>query len=181
MKINELRSMTNEAFARVGLEERTLFAKGTKAWCLPEGELTRFFQPQPYRRGWGFVFTGNLGIEIPRLRQWLRHHHPGDPGIFHHSFVAYQTLNDGDRGDFMVTFDEPVPADRWATDLRDKLAALPATLDDLISTYRDNPESLGVLARPLFSPAWHFLMRWAEMPDTTLRVPKMGPDGRIAE
>jgi len=181
MKIGELRSITNEALTRAGLEEHKLFAKGAKAWCLPGGALTRFFQPQPYRRGWGLVFTGLIGLEIPELRQWIIRHHPTDAGIFHHSFVAYHTLNDADRADFMIDSGEPVPADQWAAAIHHKLANLPSTLEDLVSAYRTKPEGLSLLASPLAAPAWRFLMRWADSPDAALNIPRSSENGRIVE
>jgi hypothetical protein len=181
MKIGELRSITNDALARAGLEERKLFVQGAKALCLPEGALTRFFQPQPYRRGWGFVFTGLIGLEIPELRRWIVQHHPTDAGIFHHSFVAYHTLNDADRSKFMIEEGEPVPADQWAAAIHRKLANLPSTIDALVSEYRTKPEGLGLLADPLQAPAWRFLMRWADSADAALNIPRSNENGRIIE
>jgi hypothetical protein len=181
MQIAELRTMMNNAFLRAGLREQKLVPKGTKAWCLPEGELIRFFQPQPYRRGWGFVFTGYIGIEIPRLRSWLTSHSIGDPGIFHHSFVAHHTLNDGDRALFMTGIEQQVPTDQWAAVIRDKLEKLPSSLDELVSAYRDNPDALGGLERPIFPQAWPFLLRWTAAPDAVETIRKTGTDGLVAE
>ncbi|MDP5280119.1 hypothetical protein Q9Q95_14410 [Sphingomonas sp. DG1-23] len=177
MKIAELRTMMNDAFSRAGLKEQKLFPKGTKAWCLPEGELIRFFQPQPYRRVWGFVFTGYVGIEIPRLRSWLASHPSGDPGIFHHSFVTHHTLNDADREMFMTDLEQRVPTDQWAALIRAKLEKLPSSLDDLVSACRENSDTLNGLQRPIFPQAWPFLLRWAEAPDAVAEIPKIGADG----
>jgi len=181
MKIGELRSIANDALASAGLEERKLFVKGAKAWCLPGGALTRFFQPQPYRRGWGFVFTGLMGLEIPELRQWIVQHHLTDAGIFHHSFVTYHTLNDADRSNFMIEEGEPVPVDQWAAAIHHKLANLPSTIEDLVSTYRAKPERLGLLAASPQAPAWRFLMHWVDSPDAALNIPRSNENGRIVE
>jgi hypothetical protein len=181
MKIADLQSVMRDAFLHAGLRERRLFPKGAKAWSLTEGELIRFFQPQPYRRGWGFVYTGYVGIEIPRLRSWLASHHPGDPGIFHHSFVAHHTLNDPDRAAFMTDLAQPVPADQWAAIIRARLERLPSSLGDLVSACRDDPDRLAALQRPTFPEAWPFLLRWAASPDAVHAVPKIGAIGQVAE
>lgn len=168
------------ALLRVGLEERPLIQKKPKVWCLPgDEEVIRFFQPAPYKRGWGFVYTGFVGIELPRLRTWLASYDDGQPSIFHHSFVAHHTLNDNDREQFMVDFENEPPADRLAELLYDKLTRIPPSVEKLVSTYRQDPASLGGLAGPIHSAAWELLLRWAETPDDKLRVPRRGLDGRI--
>lgn len=179
MKLAELRSVTDDAFRHAGLVERKLFPKGAKVWCLPGNEVIRFFQPQPYRRTWGFVFTGYFGIEIPALRAWLAEHHPDDAGIFRHSFEAYHSLNESDRRDFMIEHERQVPAELWAGRIRDRLELLPASLEELLSVYLQRREALGRLAHPITSPAWDFLLKWNDGRDALLDVPKRGPEGRI--
>lgn len=167
------------ALSRVGLEERPLVQKKPKVWCLPGDEVIRFFQPAPYKRGWGFVYTGFVGIELPHLRTWLSSYDDGQSGIFHHSFVAHHTLNDSDREQFMIALEGEPPVDRLAALLYDKLARIPPSVEQLVRAYRQNPTSLGGLAGPIHSAAWELLLRWVEAPDDKLRVPRRGPDGRI--
>lgn len=179
MKIADLRSIMEGALSRVGLEESPLVQKKPKVWCLPGGEVIRFFQPAAYKRGWGFVYTGFVGIELPQLRKWLVAHDHGQPGIFRHSFVAHHTLNDDDRDQFMIDLESEPPVDRLAAALYDKVARIPPSMEQLVSAYRHNPASLCGLAGPIHSAAWEFLLRWTEAPDDNLRVPQRGPDGRI--
>lgn len=167
------------ALSRVELEERALFLKGPKAWCLPGGDTVRFFQPAPYRRSWGFVYTGYIGIELPQLRTWISHHRQGQAGIFQHSFVAHHTMNDDDRARFMVTADEEFSPDHLALALHEKLTSIPPTAERLTTCFKADPSSLGGLAGPIHQHAWDFLLRWMERPDDSLSIPKRGPDGRV--
>ena len=108
------------------MEERQLFPKGPKVWSLPGDDTLRFFQPQPYRRPWGFVYSGCIGIEIPALREWLRAHRSADQaGIFHSSFTSYLMINDDNGGEFMLQHGQPIPVGRWAGLLKSRLARIP--------------------------------------------------------
>lgn len=168
------------ALQREGLEARQIVPKAPKAWALPADDVVRFFQPHPYRRSWGFVYSGAIGIEIPALRHWLRTHKPGEEGVFHSYFSNYLILNEEVFRRFMVTHDQPVPTDLWAGLLRDRLEQIPGTLAELITAYRRNKEELGWLAHPHERPAWEFLLNWHDNPDPALLVATMQPDGRIA-
>ena len=168
------------ALRQEGLIECKLAPKRPKVWSPADGNITRFFMPHAYRRPWGFVYSGSIGIEIPSLRQWLRQHKPGNAvGIFHTCFVSYVIANEDALCDFMVEHDQPVPSDLWAGLLRDRLHTLPSTLADLVAAYRRNREELGWLAHPYDRHAWDFLLRWIDDPDPLLHVPKMSPTGRI--
>lgn len=179
MRVGELRLLMAGALSRVGLEERALFPKGPKTWCLPEGDIVRFFQPDPYRRSRGFVYTGYVGIELPQLRDWIAQRDPSDAGIFRHSFIAHHTLNDDDRERFMIDSDEGFSADELAALLRAKVASIPSSIDRLIASYKQDPASLGGLANPIHRAAWDFLLRWTERSHDSLSIPKQGPDGRV--
>lgn len=179
MNINELRATMGEAFRREGLEERRLFSNGLKVWSLPAQDLIRFFYPQAYRRPWGFVYSGSVGIEIPALRQWLQAHRPEGAGIFHDCFVSYLSINDDVFRHFMVDHRKPIPADRWAHLLKDRLEKVPSTLDGLIAAYRRNNDELGELGHVRERHAWDFLLKWREDPIPSLPVPQMLPDGCI--
>ena len=167
------------AFRKEGLEERQLFSKGPKVWTLPADGIIRFFWPHAYRRPWGFVYSGSIGIEISALRKWLREHKPEGTGIFHSSFLNYLVANEDVLCDFMVEHDKPVPAELWAGLLKDRLERVPPTLDDLIATYLRNKEELGWLAHPNQRHAWTFLLEWRKNPDPAIHVPKTLPDGRV--
>lgn len=180
MNVKELGAIMQAALQREGLEARQIIAKAPKAWSLPTDDLIRFFQPHAYRRPWGFVYSGAIGIEIPALRQWLRANKSGEEGIFHSCFVSYLIVNEDVFRGFMVTHEEPAPTDLWAGLLKDRLEQIPATLAGLITAYRRNKEELGWLAHPNERHAWDFLLRWHGDPSPALHVPSMQPDGRIA-
>lgn len=169
------------AFRAEGLEERRpRVPKAPKIWTLPADDIIRFFWPYAYRRPWGFVYSGSIGIEVPALRDWLREHKPGrEAGIFQTSFVGYVIANEDVLRDFLVEHGEPVPADLWAGLLKDRLARVPPTLEGLIASYRRNKEELGWLAHPSSRHAWEFLLEWRDNPDPSLHVPTRGPNGRI--
>jgi hypothetical protein len=180
MNITELKAVMAAAFREEGLEERALFPKGQKVWTLTSDDLTRFFWPAPVRRPWGFSYMGYIGIDALGLRAWLGEHKPGaEAGIFQSCFLSYFTLNDEIRQEFMVDHGKPIPADLWASLLRDRLDRIPSTLDALIDVYRQNRAELGHLAHPHTRHAWDFLIKWRANPDPALAVPKMMPDGRI--
>jgi hypothetical protein len=61
--------------------------------------------------------------------------------------------------------------------IKDRLARVPPSVEDLVTTYRRNMEALGWLAHPHARVAWDFLFKWLENPDPSLPVPRM--DGRI--
>ncbi|MEV4934106.1 hypothetical protein MRBLMA1_001128 [Sphingobium sp. LMA1-1-1.1] len=178
MNIREFRALTDVAFRAQGFVERRLV--GQKVWSLPDAEVIRFFQPLAYRRPWGFLLSGILGIEIPELRTWLEQHKPNqESGIFQGCFVGYNIANDSVLGEFRSLIDTPVPADLWAGLVMDQLDQLPSRLDDLIDQYRRNREPLGWLAHPHDRFTWDFLLRWRQDPDPTLHVPRMSPTGQI--
>jgi hypothetical protein len=180
MNIKELKALMEAAFRNEGLEELRLISKAPKAWTLPAGDIVRFFWPHPYRRPWGFVYQGTIGIEVPALREWLREHKPGQQaGIFQVAFVGYLTVNEDVFRNFMVEHGKPVPADLWAGLLKDRLEQVPPTLDGLLAAYRRNKEELGWLANPPSRHAWEFLLKWRDNPDPSLHVPTRLPDGRI--
>jgi hypothetical protein len=180
MNIKELKDVMAAAFREEGLEERALFPKGQKVWSISHNDLIRFFWPAPVRRPWGFSYMGYIGIDAPGLRAWLEEHKPGaEAGIFQSCFLAYHTLNDDIRAEFMVEHGKPIPADLWAGLLRDRLDRIPPNLGALVDVYRRNREELGQLAHAHTRHAWDFLMRWRIDPDPALVVPKMMPDGRI--
>ena len=83
MSIRELRASLEDALAQEGLEQKKLVSIKLKIWALPGEEVVRFFSAHAYRRPWGFVFYGLIGLEIPALRVWLEEHKPAeDAGIF---------------------------------------------------------------------------------------------------
>jgi hypothetical protein len=168
------------ALRQEGLEERKLVPKRPKVWSLAGGDTIRFFFPHAYRRPWGFVYSGSIGVEIPSLRQWLQQHKLGDEvGIFHTCFVGYPIINEDILGEFMVEHDKPVPSDLWAGLLKDRLEKIPTTLDGLVAAYQRNKEELGWLAHPYDRQAWEFLLKWLKDPDPSLHVPRMLPNGQI--
>lgn len=180
MNVAELKFIMNGALRQEGLQERKLVPKRPKVWSLPGGDILRFFWPHTYRKPWGFVYSGSIGVEIPSLRQWLRQHKPGNQvGIFHTCFVGYLIINEDILGEFMVEHGEPVPSDLWAGLLKDRLEKVPSSLTDLIAAYQRNKEELGWLAHPHDRHAWEFLLKWFEDPDPSLHVPQMLPNGRI--
>lgn len=179
MNIADLKAVMDAALRDEWLEDQRLFPRGPKVWSLPASDIIRFFSPQPYRRPWGFVYSGGIGVEIPALRGWLRDNKSGQVGIFHFCFVSYLTINEEVFRDFMVAQGEAIPANEWAGLVKDRLARIPSSLDQLLEVYRANKEELGWLARPHHQPAWDFLLRWRDNPEPTLHVPTMQPDGRI--
>lgn len=180
MDIKELRAAIETALANEGLEKKKLFKKGLKVWALPGDEVIRFFSLHGYRRPWGFVVDGFIGLEIPALRRWLDEFQPGDrAGIFQSCFTGYHTANDDVLGDFMVEHGTPIPADLWAGLISDRLRGFPDQVDKLVLAYRGNKERLGWLAHPSSRHAWEFLVAWGDAPDPSLHVPQRMPDGRI--
>jgi len=180
MNIGELRLMMDAALRIEGLEERRLIPKRPKVWTLPADDIIPYFHAGPYRRPWGFVYTGGIGVEIPTLRAWLDRHKPGDAaGIFRTAFVGYHIMNEDVIGEFFVNHGDPVPADLWAGLIKDRLLQIPPSLAGLITAYRGNREELGWLAHPHSRHAWEFLLKWHENPDPSLHVPQMLPNGRI--
>jgi len=178
MNIREFRALTEAALDDQGFVERKVC--GQTVWALPSEEVVRYFQPLTYRRPWGFLLSGIVGIEIPALRAWLQAHKSSDEsGIFRGGFVAYNIANEEVLRAFTSTFDGPVAADLWAGLLLDRLEGLPSRLDDLIDLYRRNREELGWLAHPHERFAWDFLKQWHQKPDPDLRVPKSSPTGEI--
>lgn len=171
MNVKEFRAIMQVAFEREGLEARQIVPKAPKAWFLPADDIIRFFQPHAYRRPWGFVYSGAIGIEIPALRQWLRTYKAGEEGIFQSCFISYLIVNEDAFRGFMVAHDEPVPSNLWAGLLKDRLQQIPETLADLIAAYRRNKEQLGWLAHPCEKLAWDFLLTWQVDPDPALKVP----------
>lgn len=179
MNVKQLGIMMQAAFQREGLQARQIFPKAPQAWSIPTGDIVRFFQPHPYRRPWGFVYSGVIGIEVPALREWLRAYKVNEEGIFHSCFVSYVIVNEDVYRDFMIANHAPVPADLWAGLLKDRLEQIPKTLVDLIAAYRRSKEELGWLAHPNERHAWDFLLKWQNDPDPALHVPRMQPNGRI--
>ena len=170
------------ALREVGLQPQPVPHRRPKvpdAWALPASDILRYFWPAAYRRPWGFVYSGSIAVEIPELRDWLDAHKRGDPGIFHTCLVGYNIMNDDTLGVFAVAHGETIPADLWAGLIRDRLARIPSSLENLAAAYRRNREVLGWLARPAERHAWDFLMKWLDDPDPALQVPRMLPDGRV--
>jgi len=143
MNVKELRTIMQAALQQEGLESRQIVPKTPKAWALPADDIIRFFQPHVYRRPWGFVYSGAVGVEVPALREWLHANKRGDEGIFHSCFISYLIVNEDVLRGFMVTHDAPVPTDLWAGLLKDRLEQIPTTLVGLIAAYRRNKEELG--------------------------------------
>ena len=179
MNVKELRAMMDSALLQEGMEARQIVAKAPKAWFLPADDVIRFFQPHTYRRPWGFVYSGSVGLEIPALRKWLRANKQEKEGIFDTCFVSYLIINEDVLSEFRVVHGNPVPADLWAGLLRDRLNSIPPTLDELVAAYRCNKEELGWLAHPHQRHAWKFLLKWRDDPDPKLHVPVMQPNGFI--
>ena len=180
MDIRTVRATLGEALSEVGLSEERFVPGGPKVWTLPGPEVIRYFNLQGYRRPWGFVVDGHIGIEIPELRSWLRtHRRPKEMGVFHDSFAFYHTANDAALNNFMIEMGKPIPSDLWAGLIHDRLAALPDTISELIRAYQGNKERLGWLAHPTQRHAWQFLLKWRECPDPSLAVPQRLPNGRI--
>jgi hypothetical protein len=182
LNIKEFRTVTNEALHQAGLKEFKLPRKPypIQAWQLPADDLIRFFFPQAYRRPWGFVFSGFIGIEIPELRSWLDVTKTKDEvGVFHTCFVGYNILNEDGLRDFMIEHGKPVPASIWAQKISDRLANIPATTSEMKALYRSNREALGWLAAPLNKPMWDFYFLWSNSREPTLRVPCRSPTGQI--
>lgn len=179
MNIREFRALTDNALSEAGLKRLKLDIY--KGWSLPGEDLERYFLPHAYRRPWGFVFSGSIGIEIPKLREWLAKYKPGDEsGIFRVSFIGYNILNDKDARDLMVTHDDPVPVEAWAAKIRDKLEHLPPSVEGLIKAYRSEPEILGKLVQSYEKPAWQFLEDWLKNPNPSLlQVPRRSATGHI--
>jgi len=178
MNIREFRALTDAAFQDQGFVHWRL--GGQKAWALPGAEIIGFFQPLAFRRPWGFLLSGVIGIEIPELRAWLQKHKPGEEsGIFRGSFIGYSIANEEVLREFRSPIGAPVPADLWAGLVMDRLDQLPSLLDELIGQYRRNREPLGWLAHPHDRFAWDFLQRWREDPDPALHVPRMLPSGQV--
>lgn len=180
MNIRAFREIIDAAMTAEGLRRQRLVGIGQKVWSLPADDLIRFFQPHAYRRPWGFVLSGLIGIEIPALREWIERNKPGEEGgILRSYFTGFIIANDDVLRNFMVTMDDPIPADLWAGLLRDSLERIPCSVADLLTTYRSDREKLGWLAHPHTKPAWDFLQAWIANPDPALHVPRMIPDGQI--
>ena len=180
MNIREFRNLTDNALREEGFEPFRLMPRKLWVWAQPAGEIVRFFHPHAFRRPWGFVYSGFIGIEIPPLRDWLNRHKPGEQaGIFHTDFVGYSIANEKILGNFMATHGDPVPAEEWAGLLKDRVLRLPESLEALKAVYRSNREELGWLAHPHQKLAWDFLLKWHPDADATLHVPIMLPNGRI--
>ena len=71
MNIREFRALTDGALRDEGFEPLRLMPRKMWVWALQDGDIVRFFHAHAYRRPWGFVFSGFIGIEIPALREWL--------------------------------------------------------------------------------------------------------------
>ena len=163
-----------------GLEEKRLFPKSMKVWALPGEDVDRFYSMHAYRRPWGFVCSGYIGVDIPALREWLRKYKPGEQaGVFHTCFVCYCIANEDVLNDFRIILDDPVPADLWAGLLKDRLLRVPDSLEGLIAMYRGNREALGFLAHPHERHVWEFLMRWRDNPDPEMPVPRRLPNWQV--
>lgn len=142
--------------------------------------MIRFFSPDAYRRPWGFVYSGFIGVEIPALREWLSVHAPDDRcGIFHTCFVGCNIANEDVLQSFLLEHGDPVPADLWAGLLMDRVLTIPDSSDALLAAYRSDRQQLGWLAIPSHKPAWDFLLKWRDDPDPALHVPYMLPTGQI--
>jgi hypothetical protein len=182
LNIKEFRAETDAALRAAGLSEMRLPRRplALKAWHLPADDLVRFFHPHAYRRPWGFVFSGYIGVEIPELRQWLHDTKTSeDVGVFHTHFVGYNILNEDGLSNFMVENDASVPASEWAWKIRSRLESIPATTAELVKLYRSNRERLGWLAAPNTKPKWDFYFAWKGNPAADLQVPRMSPTGHI--
>src|SRR5688572_7436750 len=77
MNIREFRNLTDSALREVGFEPFRLMPRKLWVWAQPACEIVRFFHPHAFRRPWGFVYSGFIGIEIPPLRNWLNRDKPG--------------------------------------------------------------------------------------------------------
>jgi hypothetical protein len=180
MNIKEVRAVMEAALRAEGFEQQRIGPRPLEVWSVPALDIIRCFHASAYRRPWGFIYSGGIGVEVPALREWLNRHKPGEQsGIFHSWFVGYEIANEDVLGEFMVNHGEPVPADLWAGLLMDRILNVPTSLDALVAAYRSQREQLGWLAHPHQKPAWDFLLKWREHPDPALHVPRMLPDGRI--
>ncbi|MCA1196399.1 hypothetical protein K9B35_00320 [Sphingomonas sp. R647] len=181
MDIKQLRASMDGALADAGLQETKLFPKRRKVWAFPNNEVIPFFEEAAYRRPWGFVYCGVIGIEIPALRKWLFKLKPGfEAGIFYNSFVGYHTANDEVLNRFMIDHGSDIPYDLWAGLIADRLLEIPETLDQLIAVYRSDRGRLGWLAHAHQCHAWNFMLAWSQDPEANHAVPTMQPNGEIA-
>jgi len=176
--VAELRAIIADALVGAGMVPIKMGPRKLKVFSLP-GEIIRFFSEHAYRQPWGFVYSGSIGLELPRLRHWLGQH-AKEPGIFHSSFASYVIANDLPlSSQLMVEVGEPFSAKSWAHEIRSRLDRIPASEPSLIEMLQENPEDLGLLHNSWTKPAWDFYLRWLHGQDSELGVPSRDARGRL--
>jgi len=176
--VADLRVIMADALIGAGLAQIKVGPRKLKAFTLP-GENIRFFSEHAYRRPWGFVYSGSIGIELPRLRHWLTQNGK-ELGIFHSSFADYVIANDLPlSSQLMVEVGEPFSAASWAQEIRSRLERIPASEASLIEMMRADPGDLGLLHNDWNKPAWDYYRRWLDRPDVELEVPDRDARGRL--
>jgi hypothetical protein len=180
MDIRQFRSELAEAFERTGFERKR--QKGTKAtiWVLPGREVERAFWEHAMRRPWGFLLSGSLSIDVPTFRTWLSGKYPRDQhGVLRSGLIGRLIANETDM--FFAVEDEPPPYLEWVEQIKRALAALPDTVEGLLSA-EGQPQRLRLVWDDWTAPkAWSYFKAWAEGDEPQHPPPHMLPTGQIVD
>ena len=181
MDIRQFRAELAEAFEDAGFERKK--AKSTKfpIWVLPGREVERAFWEHALRRPWGFLLDGVFAIDVPAFRSWLTEAFPRDQqGIVRDCLLARHVANEPDLF-FGVERPERPPYREWVHQIRARLAALPDTIEGLL-TAEQQPERLRLVWDKWIAPkTFRYFKAWATNDAPTSPPPYTLPDGRIVD
>ena len=158
--IKEFRKYQCQALESQGFVMRKLGSKRPPAWVLPDRQVQPLFFPGAQGRWWGYLMDGVVAIEIPIFRQWISQQNGGVPTLHPDFVIGSHVANDSRFHDLSSVRGEDVPIASWIQVLKKVLSEIPATLPDLIVTYKASPERLGPLGSSFHEQEWEMLLDW---------------------
>jgi hypothetical protein len=180
MDIRQFRAELAEAFEAAGFERKKLKGSRATIWVLPGREVDREFWEHAMRRPWGFLLSGSLAIDVPVFRAWLTAQFPKDQhGILRSGLLGRHIANEPDM--FFAVETEQPPYRKWVEQIRQALAALPDTIEGLLSAERE-PQRLRLVWDKWAAPkAWSYFKAWAQGDEPNCPPPHMLPTGQIVD
>ena len=131
------------------------------------------------RRRWGFVLSGALAIDVPAFRTWLTERFPRDQhGLLTNAVIARHIGNFSDM--LFAVEDGRPPYGMWVAKIRERLAVIPDTVEDLLQAERAQSPGLMLLWDENYSdPAWGYFRAWATGQKLDIPPPSTSPTGQI--
>jgi len=180
MDIRQFRAELARAFEAAGFVRKKIKGSTATIWLLPGREVDREFWEHAIRRPWGFLLSGSLAVDVPAFRTWLTEQFPRNQhGILWSNLLGRHIANEPHMF-FAVEKEEP-PYRDWAQQIRSRLAALPDTVEGLLSAERQ-PERLRLVWDQWAAPkAFRYFKVWATADPPSNPPPYQLPDGRIVD